>query len=373
MNKEYITFIKELKGSIVRSRYLAAKLANREQLLLYLKVGESLSEKVTAQKWGTGVLQKLAEDLQMELPGLKGFSYRNMQNMRQFYTAYRQTPIWQPLVAQFGTESIVQALPAQLKSNKETIGQPVVDQLQHNDNQSLRLFLGISFTHHLAILNGCSNMEERWFYISKACVEFWSYRTLEYHISSKLFYQEGVLPNNFGSALPRELGTNAMNVFRDNYLFDFIELDESDNERVFEGQLVSKIRDSIMALGKGFCFIGNQFRLEVGGQEFFVDLLFYNRVLRSLVAFELKTGKFKPEYAGQLNFYLNVLDDKVKMPEENPSIGIILCKEKNNTVVEYAFQNIARGMGAATFKTSQKVPDDMKGILPDAKELAKLL
>lgn len=129
-----------LKGSIVRSRHVAAKLANREQLFLYLKIGGSLTQKVTAQKWGTSVLQKLAEDLQKELPGLKVFSYRNMQNMRQFYTAYRQNPIWQPLVAQFGTESIVQALPAQLKGNKQTIEKPIADQLQHDENQLVRLF-----------------------------------------------------------------------------------------------------------------------------------------------------------------------------------------------------------------------------------------
>lgn len=366
MKNEYVRFIKELKQRITASRYTAASLVNREQLILYMNIGMRLSEKVTAHKWGTGVLQKLATDLQKELPGLRGFSYRNLRNMRQFYEAYCESPFWQTVSAKLQDVSV--------SHPKEAIGQTTSAQLRQDDeNDFTHRFFGIGFSHHLLILNRSVEADERQFYISRSATELWSYRTLEHHIDSGLFKHSGQLPNNFKSVLPEKLGSNALEVFRDNYFFDFIELDESDTERVFEGQLVTKIRDSIMALGKGFCFIGNQFRLDVGGQEFFIDLVFYNRVLRCLVAFELKTGKFKPEYAGQLNFYLNVLDDKIKMPEENPSIGIILCKEKNNTVVEYAFHNLGRGMGAATFRTSQKVPDEMKGILPDAKELAKLL
>ena len=150
-------------------------------------------------------------------------------------------------------------------------------------------------------------------------------------------------------------------------------LDGDENERVIESEIVNNIRKFILGLGKGFSFIGNQYRLEVDGQEFFIDLLFFNRNLQSLVIFELKRGKFKPEYAGQLNFYLNVLDDKVKLPNENPSIGIIICKEKSNTVVEYAFKSIDSAMGAATFKTVRQVPKEMKDILPDANKLSKLL
>ena len=177
MNKEYLYFIEDLKKRIVRSRYIAAKLANQEQLLLYLKVGESLAEKVTTQKWGMGVLQKLADDLQKELPGLKGFSYRNMQKMRQFYETYRQTPIMQTLTAQIQTGPIVPPLAAQLGNASKSIGQPAAAQLQQDENQILTLFFGISFTHHLAIINGCSSNDERWYYISKASTEFWSRRT----------------------------------------------------------------------------------------------------------------------------------------------------------------------------------------------------
>lgn len=216
-------------------------------------------------------------------------------------------------------------------------------------------------------------MQERLFYMLQAASQFWTVAVLEHHISAGLFDHQGRLANNFETALPAGIKANALQVFKDECLFDFINIGEGDDERVFEGKIVSNIKNAIMALGKGFCFIGNQFRLEVDEQEFFVDLLFYNRCLQCLVAFELKSGKFKPEYAGRLNFYLNVLDDKIKLAHENPSIGIILCKEKSNTIVEFAFKNIDKGMGAATFKTSKTVPDNMKGILPSANELSKLI
>ena len=156
-------------------------------------------------------------------------------------------------------------------------------------------------------------------------------------------------------------------------IFDFLSVNEDDDERVFEANIVANIRQFIMSMGKGFSFIGNQYRIEMEGEEFFIDLLFFNRHLQCLVAFELKRGKFKPAYAGQLNFYLNILDDKIRLPNENPSIGIILCKEKSNTVVEYAFKSIDKAMGAATFKTVRQVPKELKGILPGASDLAKLL
>ncbi len=195
---------------------------------------------------------------------------------------------------------------------------------------------------------------------------------MEHHINANLYKHQGKISNNFTNTLPGNIKANALQVFQDEYLFDFISLEETD-ERVIEGQLVSNIKNMIMTLGKGFSFIGNQYRLDIDGEEFFIDLLFFNRHLQCLVAFELKRGKFKPEYAGQLNFYLNVLDDKVRLPHENPSIGIVLCKEKNNTIVEFAVRTIDKAMGVATYRTTKEVPKEMKGILPDAGELAKLL
>ncbi|MES2331229.1 MAG: PDDEXK nuclease domain-containing protein [Bacteroidota bacterium] len=356
MENKYINFIKEIKQQIIQSRYNAAKLVNKEQLLLYFNTGRMLSEKIKAEKWGESIVQNLADDLQRQLPGLKGFSYRSMKKMQQFYEEYQHILISSPMGSQL-----------------TAIVPPVAAELQNADNQSIDSFLGIGFTHHYIILSTVKSYDERWFYIRQAANNAWSKRTLEYHIEARLFDHKGKLPNNFDRSLERQSKLNALEVFQDNYLFDFIQMDESDSERVFEGKLVSQIRDTIMALGKGFCFIGNQHRLELAGEEFFIDLLFFNRVLNSLVIFELKTGKFRPEHAGQMNFYLNLLDDKEKKSHENPSIGVILCKEKNNTVVEYAFRNVDKGMGAATFKTSNKIPENLKDVMPDKSALSKLL
>ncbi len=340
MDKGYVKFVAELKKNIVQSRYVAARLANKEQLMLYFKTGRMLSEKIVAEKWGAKVIEQIAIDLQKGLPGIRGFSYTSLKNMRQFYEEYEKTEI----------------------------GQSVTGQIQIVNDA----FYSVSFTHHILVMNKCAAADERLFYIGEAASQHWSVRVLEHHIAANLYKHRGKLANNFDKTLPDNLKANALEVLQDGYLFDFVTTDEED-ERVFEGALVSNIKNMIMTLGKGFSFLGNQYRLEVGGEEFFVDLLFFNRHLHSLVAFELKRGKFKPEYAGQLNFYLNVLDEKVKLPEENASIGIVLCKEKNNTVVEFAVKTIDKAMGVATYRTTKEVPSEMRGILPDAAVLAQLL
>jgi predicted nuclease of restriction endonuclease-like (RecB) superfamily len=336
MNKGYVDFIADLKKRIVQSRYLAANLVNKEQLVLYFKTGKMLSEKIIAEKWGTKIIEKIALDLQQELPGIRGFSYTSLKNMRQFYETYA-----------------------------EAIGQAVTGQIGES-------FWGISFTHHMLLINKCRKLEERLFYIEQAASQYWSVRILEHHVAAKLYRKRGKLANNFQTTLSNNIKASALEVFQDEYLFDFVAVDETD-EKVFENALVKNVKNMILTMGKGFCFIGNQYRLEVGGEEFFVDLLFFNRHLQSLVAFELKRGKFKPEYAGQLNFYLNVLDEKVRLGHEHASIGIVLCKEKNNTVVEFAVRTIDKAMGVATYRTTREMPAEMRGILPDAGELARLL
>lgn len=298
MDKGYVEFINDLKQKIVQSRYLTARLINREQLLLYFKTGKMLSEKITAEKWGAKVIEQLAADLQRELPGIRGFSFTSLKNMRQFYETY-----------------------------VEGIGQSVTGLMEE-------AFWGISFTHHMLLINKCPKLEERLFYIEQAASQYWSVRVLEHNVAAKLYRKRGKLANNFQATLDDNLKANALEVFQDEYLFDFIAVDETD-EKVFENALVKNVKNMILTMGKGFCFIGNQYRLEVGGEEFFVDLLFFKRHLQSLVAFELKRGKFKPEYVGQLNFYLNVL--------------------------------------VATYRTTREMPAEMRGILPDMGELARLL
>lgn len=353
--KSYLKFINDLKKSITQSRFNAARLANREQLILYMKVGEMLTGKIESEKWGTNVLEQISDDLQNHMPGLRGFSARNLRKMKQFYEAYERFVIRPSTTAQLQN--------AEFQS----------DIIWPSSTAKLEDFFGISFTHHILILNKCVREEERAFYINRAAIEFWSVSVLEHNIDSRLFEKQGALPNNFSKALPVEINSSAVQLFNDEYLMDYMNLGDSDDERDVENKIVANIRDFVLRMGKGFSFIGNQFRVELDGEEFFIDLLFFNRHLKCLVAFELKKGKFKPEYAGQLNFYLNVLDEKIKLPEENNSIGIILCKEKNNTVVEFSVKSIAKGLGVATFRTTKEVPHEIKRVLPNASELKKLL
>ena len=359
-DKNYLKFIHSLKQEIINSRYQAARLANREQLLLYYKTGKMLSEKVKAQEWGTKVLEQIAVDLQSNLPGLKGFSFTNLKKMRQFYEAYSNVEFGPSVTAQMGNHDL-------------EVGRKEVNPIGPLATTQLEAFCSISFTHHILLLNRCKETEERFFYIENSATQFWSVSVMEHQIDADLFLKQGKLPNNFQTTINESLKPSALKVFKDEYLLDFIAVDELDDERHIEQQVVLNIRNFILQMGKGFCFIGNQYRLEVDGDEFFIDLLFFNRHLQCLVAFELKRGKFKPADAGQLNFYLNVLDDKVKIQQENSSIGIVLCKEKNNTVVEFAIKSFDKAMGVATYKTSKQTPIQMKGILPDTDELGKLL
>jgi predicted nuclease of restriction endonuclease-like (RecB) superfamily len=212
-----------------------------------------------------------------------------------------------------------------------------------------------------------------YFILVQSANQIWSVRVLEHQINSQLFQNTGKLPNNFSNTIGDDLKEKVILAFRDEYLLDFISTQDGEEEKTIENKVVSEIKDFILRMGKGFSFIGNQFRIELEGDEFFIDLLFFNRHLKCLVAFELKRGKFRPEFAGQLNFYLNVLDEKIRLQHENPSIGIILCKEKKNTVVEYSVKTIEKAMGVATYNTTKKIPDEVSSVMPDTNELVGML
>lgn len=265
-DKEYVQFIADLKKNIIQSKYVAARLANREQLLLYINTGKMLSEKIAIQKWGANVLQNISLDLQKQLPGLRGFSYRNLRNMRQFFEVYNSSSIWQLLTAKLQSE----------ENQSFTIERSAPTQL---DDRNLEAFFGISFTHHILLLNKCADSEERFFYIFQASSQFWSVSVLEHNLNANLFAKQGKLPNNFSDTLTKEISQTSKEVFRDEYLMDYLDLDENAEEGKVESEIVANIKDFILRMGKGFCFIGNQYRIELAGEEFFIDLLFYNRHL----------------------------------------------------------------------------------------------
>lgn len=356
----YLSFIQEVKAHITKSRFIAARLVNREQLLVYYLVGKRLSEKVATEKWGAKVIEQIADDLQKELPGLRGFSFRNLKNMKQFADEYSSAQILPLPTTEF--ESV--------DNEHLQIGQLSTAQFE---GLTPELFFSIGFTHHILLLNKCKIWQERLFYLQKSIKNLWTVETLEWQIKANLYAkQDKAIQNNFGTTLPKDLQQSSTLAFKDEYLLDFINV-ETDDERVVEKGIVNNIKTFIMRMGKGFSFIGNQHRLLVDEDEFFIDLLFYNRILKCLVAFELKKGKFRPQDAGQLNFYLNVLNDTEKMPGENPAIGIVLCSAKNDKTVEYAFQKISNPMGVAVYQLSDQLPDHLKNVLPEAEALKKLL
>jgi predicted nuclease of restriction endonuclease-like (RecB) superfamily len=377
----YSKAIQIIKNAILKSRYRAAALANRELLSLYYGIGKYISENSRNGFWGTNAIETISSSLQQELPGLRGFSTSNMKNMRMFYEEWKHIfTNRQPAAGKIYLNLLIENRPLVADdleltfSNNSEKRQPLAGDLT---SEQIQHFFLVSFTHHCEIIAKAKSFEERIFYIERCANEFWSKEHLRYNLKSKLFVKQGKLPNNFKTTISdKDLQRKALLSFKDEYLLDYINIespDDESDERVLESEIVSNIRKFIMSLGKDFSFMGNQYRLVIEEQEFFIDLLFFNRQLQSLVAIELKRGDFKPEYLGKMNFYLSALDDLVRLPHENPSIGIILCKTKKQRFVEYAIRDMTKPMGVATYKTMSKLPPEYRNVLPDVEKLKELL
>ena len=366
----YADVVRQIKNAILQSRYRAAKLANREMLSLYFGIGKFISENSRNHFWGTGAIESISERLQQELPGLRGFSPANIKRMRQFYEE------WQPyLITENHIQSIRPMLSDEIQIDLLAANRPTVsDDLEMDTWNS---FLSVGFSHHYEIIIKTKTLEERFFYIGKCATEFWNYRVLQNNLKSNLFAKQGKLPNNFAITISdADLRRKALLSFKDEYLLDYINIESPDDEvdeRVLESEIVLNIKNFIMSLGKDFAFIGNQHRFIIEEREYFVDLLFFNRQLQCLVAIDLKRGEFKPEYLGKMNFYLSALDDLVRLPHENRSIGIILCKSKKEKIVEYALRDTSKPMGVATYKLATELPEKYRDVLPDAEELRRLM
>jgi predicted nuclease of restriction endonuclease-like (RecB) superfamily len=368
----YAQTIKQLKAAILASRYKAAVLASKELLTLYFNVGKLITEREKQGKWGDKILAQLSTDLQHELPGLKGFSATNIKRMRLFYQQWNGCFVIGPTPS-----DQLQKMKKTDELNKLMINHLPTDQFSPTlSDQLIQHFFSVSFSHHYEILLKTSSIEERQFYIAKIATEFWSLETLKHHLKNKLFKKKGTMPNNFSTAIANEnLRAKALQSFKDEYLLDFINIEDPDeeDERMIENEIVRNIKKFLMSLGADFAFISNQYRLIVDDIEYFADLLFFNRKLQCLVAFDLKKGKFKPEYAGKMNFYLSALDEYIKQPHELPAIGIILCKERNNKTVEFSFRDMHKPMGVSTYKTSSQLPKQFKNALPTAETFKKLM
>lgn len=368
----HLNAVKDLKRAILRSRYMAAKLVNREMLLLYFFVGRYVSFNTRDKNWGKGAIESISAMLQQELDGLRGFSPTNLKNMRVFYEE------WADFEMAFCEKITVALFDFMETPNRQTTS----DDLQQTSRQVLRddlesAFFSTSFSHHLAILQSVKTREHRWFYLQKSSIEFWTHDTLKYHLKQQMHIQAGKFKHNFDQTLPeRSFKEKALMAFKDEMLLDFVNIqdtDEEPDERVLEQEIVQNIKKFIMALGSDFSFIGNQYRLLIEEEEYFLDLLFFNRTLQSLVAIELKKGKFKAEYVGKMNLYLSALDEYIRQPHENSSIGIILCREKNNKIVEFAFRDTSKPMGVVTYKTYKDLPERYRKSLPKIEDLKKLI
>lgn len=369
----YNEAVRVIKDAILQSQYQAARLVNKEQLALYYGIGCYISRNSRNGFWGTGAISSISRRLQQELPGLRGFSERNLKNMRIFYEE------WQALDS---TSAIVTA-DVESAGEEGDDGPSQIRQLQLPDFKDFPVeeFFKIGFTHHIAIISQAKTVEERYFYIKLSAREYLSVDSLKRLMREGVYRNRGALANNFMEKLPTtELARRAVMTFKDEYLLDFINVEELGardiediDERVVENKIVQNIKNFIMTFGRDFTFVGNQFQVEALGHTHVIDLLFFNRELSALVAVELKTGPFRPAYLGQLNLYLRVLDDFVRKPNENPSIGIVLCKSADKTYAEYAIRDYDKPMGVATYKTASDMPERLRNALPDVEELKKLL
>ncbi len=376
--KDYGQAVELIKTAILQSQYDAARSVNEKQLILYYGIGKYVSMNSRNGFWGKGALETISQQLEKELPGLRGFSARNLRYMRMFYEE------WSELDVSGESAQIEQKSNLALTSAKspDSIENEIWHlQVPKADGFPEREFFSIGFTHHRIIFEKVKNKEERYFYIRRCYDQKYTVDGLKVSIARDDYHHQGSLPNNFLQTLPAaEQALRAVSTFKDEYLLDYINVEELNirdkqdvDERVIENAIIHNVKNFILTFGKDFAFIRNQYHLDAFGEDQYIDLLFFNRALNCLVAVELKTGKFKTSYLGQLQGYLSVLDGFERKPHENPAIGLILCKDMNKSFVDYVIQDYTKPMGVATYKTSKDMSDELRKALPNIDDLKRLL
>lgn len=331
-NIEYLNWIKRLKTKIREAQNKVAFSINSQLLELYWELGRELALRQQNTNWGSNYIESTALELRTSFPQIKGFSRRNLYAMRQWYLFYSQENEFMP-------QAVAQ----------------------------------IPWGHNRLIVSKIKNLEEANFYLNEVIKNSWNRDTLEIQIDNKLYQKIGKATTNFDRTLPEKQSKLAKQRLKDPYNFDFLGLEEDALEKAVEDELVKHITKFLLELGKGFAFMGRQFKIEISETDYFIDMLFYHVELRCFVVIELKSGKFKPEYAGKLNFYLSAVDTQIKNTNDNPTIGILLCKKKNKIEAEYALRDINKPMGISEYKLTEAIPDKIKSKLPSIQELeAKL-
>ena len=326
-DKSYIEFLSDLKKKIHLAQVKAALAVNAQMVFLYWEIGNSILRKQENEGWGAKVIERLSHDLRNAFPEIKGLSSRNLNYMRKFAETYPDFEFVQQLAAQ------------------------------------------IPWFHNCVLIDKVKSKKEREWYIQQTIQNGWSRNVLVHQIETNLYDRKEHLTHNFDATLPKPQSDLAKETLKDPYIFDFLTMGEEAHERDLENQLVMDITKFLLELGAGFSFVGRQYNLEVGGQDYFIDLLFYHLKLRCFVAIELKIGEFKPEYAGKINFYLSALDDLLKTEQDNSSIGIVLCKTKNRIIAEYALRDMSKPIGVSEYKFTEAIPEELKSSLPTIEEL----
>jgi predicted nuclease of restriction endonuclease-like (RecB) superfamily len=331
VTEDYRSLLVAVKHRIRAAQYEALKAVNRELMALYWDIGELIVTRQEIAGWGKSVVEQLAKDLQVEFHGMAGFSARNIWNMRSFYVTYRTNEKLQPLVAEIG------------------------------------------WTHNLVILEKCKDDLQREFYLRMTPKFGWTKNVLIHQIENKTYEKTLLNQTNFDRTLSEEMRDRAKLAVKDAYTFDFLELADEHSERELEKAILTRVEPFLREMGGMFTFVGSQYRLEISDEEYFIDLLLYHRGLKCLIAVELKIGKFLPEYVGKMQFYLAALDDRVRLEGENAAIGIILCKSKDRTIVEYALRQSNQVIGVASYQIVSSLPLELQGQLPAPEQVARLL
>jgi predicted nuclease of restriction endonuclease-like (RecB) superfamily len=323
----YGQFLAELKSRIQAAQLRASLAVNRELVLLYWQIGRDILDRQEREKWGARVVDRLAVDLKRSFPDMKGFSPRNLKYMRAFAEAWPEEPIVQAVLAQ------------------------------------------ITWYHNVAILEKLTTSEDRIWYAKATIRHGWSRNVLVHQIEAGRLHRQGKAVANFDRTLPAPQSDLARDITKDPYNFDFLTLGDDAHERDLERGLLDHLRQFLLELGVGFAFVGSQYRLTIGNEDFFIDLLFYHLKLRAFVVVDLKMRAFEPEFAGKMNFYLSAVDDLLRHSDDQPSIGIILCKTRDRFVAEYALRDINKPIGISEYRLAENLPEKLKGNLPTIEEL----
>lgn len=363
-DENYKLWLADLKGRVRNAQLKAAVAVNTRLLEFYWELGEEIVAKQETTNWGDSLIEQLSKDLSAEFTGTSGFSRTNLMYIRKWHLFYtRGRTIVQQPVGQLAKRAISQ------KQKSGLVQQPVGQIGQ----QLAAQLTSIPWGHNIVIISKCKTAEEALFYVQSTIEHGWSRSVLVHQIESGLYKREGKAVSNFADTLPKPQSDMAEQTLKDPYIFDFLGFAGEYKERELEKALIDHVTHFLLELGAGFAYLGRQVPLKVGSREFFLDLLFYHTKLHCHVVVELKTSDFEPEHAGKLNFYLKAVDAQVRGPQDNPTVGLLICKSKDKVVVEYALSDIRKPIGVSQYKLTRTLPKKIKSSLPDIKEIEKEL